>query len=176
MQSANADVETTCMIRAILVVGLLSSCATQTKVVPPLPEALPDATGPAIIYSVGSMFEIDRDPYYDDVKSDALESFDGYLKIIDSAEVFNIKDAQSYIDAVNGSFGEPEAFAMCFEPRHAIKYPSIYGEVTAQICFECGQAYISIDGWGKQKYFVSNPNKHLDAIYDKYNVRKPVGK
>lgn len=164
------------MVRTILLAVLLSGCVTQTNVASSLPESLPSALGPATIYSVGSAYEIDSDPYYDDSRSEDLEILDGHLRIVDKAEISDINDVQLYIDVINGGFGEPEAVAMCFDPRYAIKYPSIYGEVTAQICFECGQAYISIDGWGKYKYFVSSPRGQLEAIYDRYNVRKPVKK
>ena len=162
------------MIRIILLLFLLSGCATQNISQIKLPEALPDPTGPAIIYSVGSKREIDNNSYYSDIESEDLEDLEGYLKVTDSARVENIDDVQTYIDAINEGFGDPESHAMCFEPRHAIAYPSKFGQVTAHICFACRQVSVSLDGWGKHLYFVSNPRALVDVIYQKYGVRKPV--
>jgi hypothetical protein len=155
-------------------VFILSGCAAPTPPEGGLPRALPEAVGPATIYSLGSAYEIDEHPYYDDIDSKDLESFERYQKIIDMASVTAVSDVQSYIEVVNRALGEPDEFALCFEPRHAITYPSIYGDVTTLICFECNKALITIDGWVKSVHFVSKPRLQLEAIYDKYHVRKPV--
>lgn len=161
------------MSRVIILAVILSGCTAQTAT-PGLPDALPDAIAPAIIYSLGSAREIAEQPYYDNIEPGDLASSEGYLKIIDKANVSTMADVQSYIDTINGGLGEPEELAMCFEPRHAITYPSEYGEVTALICFDCNRALISIDGWIKSVHFVSEPRAQLESLYEKYHVTKPI--
>ncbi|MGX5913228.1 hypothetical protein ACR0ST_00650 [Aliidiomarina sp. Khilg15.8] len=161
------------MIRGIFLIVILSGCAAQTTA-PGFPEQLPEATGTAIIYSVGSAHEIDDDSYYDGFEAEALDSFEGYLKIIDKADVTDMADVKSSIDIINEGVGEHDVPGMSFEPRYAIKYPSVYGEVTALICFDCSTVLVTIDDWSKWMYFVSEPRVQLEALYDRYDVKRPV--
>ena len=142
-----------------------------------LPEGMPDAIGPATIYTIGSKSEIDNNSYYSDIESKDLSEFlDYHWKVIDEADLESTKDTQAYINHLNSGFGEPEAVMMCFDPRHAITYESKFGHVTALICFECGKVSVSIEGWNSYKYFVSWPQDEVNGIYNKYGVRVPFSR
>ena len=162
-------------VALIAFVMLINGCASEVPLFPRLPDELPKATGPIQIYSLGSEREIKTTPAYADLHVENLESFeDGYYKIIDKAELSDPGDGSALIRLLNRKFRDVRAFLGCFEPRHLLQYPSIYGEVTALICFQCRKAHVDIDGWSKMLYFRSIPKLKVERFYDKYNVRKPV--
>lgn len=136
-----------------------------------MPQGLPEPIDEEIlIYSVAHDWEIGPDQSYKDIEKDDLEEVDaGY--ILGKGKV---DSSSNIVKLINSSFGEPQAMALCFDPRHIIKYQSKFGTVEANICFACGKTFVTIDGWGRYFYHTKSVKDQINKLFNSSGVRLPV--
>ncbi|MGH1472716.1 MAG: hypothetical protein ACRBCS_16170 [Cellvibrionaceae bacterium] len=124
--------------------------------------------------SIAGEHEIEGENEYSDLTINGLPKYNDYYYIIDSKRIADKKYIQTYINLLKSGFGKPEAYAMCFNPRHVLKYESLYGEVTALICFECRSVSIKIGEWNRTEYFVKPVGSEINELYKELGLRIPL--
>jgi hypothetical protein len=153
----------------VILFSVLSTlaCANDSK----MPRELPAPINEEIlIYSVAQDWEIGSDRSYTNVKKENLEKISaGYV-----LSKGKVNASSNIINLINSSFGETNAIAMCFDPRHTVKYESKYGTVEVNICFECGKSYVTIDGWGRYFYHTKGVKDQINKLYIAAGLSLPV--
>jgi hypothetical protein len=134
---------------AILVaVGLWAFSTTAATADGGMPVGLPTPVhGEARVYALAPGYLFNEDGPFAQLDPQSLEQLHADYIVASAA----VGDLAEIVDALNEAFDPAAPGALCFDPRHGLRYRSEWGEVIALVCFKCHKTFVVIEGW--MRYF-----------------------